>query len=97
MLRRLEINFQEKPFVSHPFPLLPLPLAPPLSPRRFFQVPITIVFTKADRRKKKHAGGKPPAENALAFRERLGEVYDEPPPWLLTSAVTGMSRHAETQ
>ena len=52
------------------------------------QIPVALVFTKTDR--KKARGG----EHVAAFKERLGEVWEELPPSFATSAVTGEGREA---
>lgn len=56
------------------------------------QIPVTIVFTKCDRRKKAKNGGKPPHENAQIFMTELKEYYDELPPYIMTSSETSMGK-----
>ncbi|CAA6661013.1 unnamed protein product [Spirodela intermedia] len=46
------------------------------------QVPMTILFTKCDKRKKAKNGGKRPEEN----------FFQTAPPWILTSSVTNQGR-----
>lgn len=58
------------------------------------EIPVTVVFTKCDRRKKAKNGGRPPAENIREFEAALGESYAELPPRVMTSSVTGMGRDA---
>ncbi|GAQ86732.1 GTP-binding protein [Klebsormidium nitens] len=57
------------------------------------QVPVSLVFTKCDKRKKTKAGGKHPTENIADFESMLKETWDELPPKILTSSVTGTGRH----
>ncbi|XP_039132419.1 GTP-binding protein At2g22870 [Dioscorea cayenensis subsp. rotundata] len=51
---------------------------------------MTFVFTKCDKTK----GGKKtrPAENIEQFQALIRKHYQEPPPWIMTSSVTGMGR-----
>ena len=56
------------------------------------QIPVTIVFTKCDRRKKKKKGGKSAHENVADFESKLKEIYSEAPPWIMTSSETRMGR-----
>ncbi|KAM0949949.1 putative GTP-binding protein, ribosome biogenesis, YsxC [Dioscorea sansibarensis] len=51
---------------------------------------MTFVFTKCDKTK----GGKRtrPAENIEQFQALIRKHYQEPPPWIMTSSVTGMGR-----
>lgn len=56
------------------------------------QIPVTIVFTKCDRRKKKKNGGKPPDENVAEFEKQLQESYSQTPPWIMTSSTTGQGK-----
>ncbi|GJP47863.1 hypothetical protein CLOM_g7041 [Closterium sp. NIES-68] len=58
------------------------------------KIPLTVVFTKCDRRKKAKKNGRPPAVNAALFRAELAECYAELPPWVMTSAVTGEGKDA---
>eukprot|EP00850_Spirogloea_muscicola_P003664 SM000015S01164 [mRNA] locus=s15:171909:173216:+ [translate_table: standard] len=59
---------------------------------QLMQIPVTVVFTKCDRRKKSKNGGRPPAENAAAFIEQLAEHYAELPPYIMTSSVSGTGK-----
>eukprot|EP00887_Chlorella_sp_A99_P005181 scaffold1.g5181.t1 len=53
------------------------------------QLPYSVVFTKADKRKK----GTPPAEeNMAAFEQELAAVVEHLPPFLVTSSRSGRGR-----
>lgn len=56
------------------------------------QIPMTLVFTKCDKRKKKKNGGKPPEENVQDFQELICEFFQATPPWIMTSSVTNQGR-----
>eukprot|EP00271_Cylindrocystis_brebissonii_P018772 TRINITY_DN5458_c2_g1_i1.p1 TRINITY_DN5458_c2_g1~~TRINITY_DN5458_c2_g1_i1.p1 ORF type:complete len:464 (+),score=31.42 TRINITY_DN5458_c2_g1_i1:50-1441(+) len=59
------------------------------------QIPVTIVFTKCDKKKKAKNGGRPLVENVEDFENALSECYDDDlPPRILTSSETGMGRDA---
>jgi GTP-binding protein len=51
---------------------------------------LTYVFTKCDK-SKKGKGGRP-EENIKEFQETISSLYPEPPPWIMTSSVTGLGR-----
>ncbi|OEL26916.1 GTP-binding protein [Dichanthelium oligosanthes] len=51
---------------------------------------LTFVFTKCDK-VKKGKGGRPD-ENIKVFQETISGLYPEPPPWIMTSSVTGLGR-----
>ncbi|PIA29467.1 hypothetical protein AQUCO_06000074v1 [Aquilegia coerulea] len=53
-------------------------------------IPMTFVFTKCD--KSKASKGKRPDENIKDFQELIRKNYREPPPWIMTSSVTGLGR-----
>ncbi|OVA08622.1 GTP binding domain [Macleaya cordata] len=53
-------------------------------------IPMTFVFTKCD--KMKASKGIRPDENIKNFQEIIRENYREPPPWIMTSSVTGLGR-----
>ncbi|KAL5706691.1 hypothetical protein ACHQM5_024825 [Ranunculus cassubicifolius] len=53
-------------------------------------IPMTFVFTKCDKTKAKK--GNRPDENIRNFQELIKENYREPPPWIMTSSVTGLGR-----
>lgn len=55
-----------------------------------FQIPMTFVFTKCD--KTKANKGKRPDDNIKDFQVLIRENYREPPPWIMTSSVTGLGR-----
>lgn len=55
-----------------------------------FQIGLTFVFTKCDK-VKKGKGGRPD-ENIKQFQETISGLYPEPPPWIMTSSVTGLGR-----
>ncbi|GBG60040.1 hypothetical protein CBR_g371 [Chara braunii] len=56
------------------------------------KIPLVIVFTKCDRKKKKKNGGVKPAENVKHFEQRVSEYYSDPPAWFMTSAVSGIGK-----
>jgi GTP-binding protein len=56
------------------------------------QIPVTLVFTKCDRKKKKKNGGRRPEENIGEFLEKLKPLYGETPPWIMTSSETGQGK-----
>ncbi|XP_021739230.1 GTP-binding protein At2g22870-like [Chenopodium quinoa] len=56
------------------------------------KIPMTIVFTKCDKRKKKKNGGKRPEENVQDFQELIREFFEAAPPWIMTSSVTNQGR-----
>eukprot|EP00270_Netrium_digitus_P010531 TRINITY_DN3273_c0_g1_i1.p1 TRINITY_DN3273_c0_g1~~TRINITY_DN3273_c0_g1_i1.p1 ORF type:complete len:341 (-),score=48.88 TRINITY_DN3273_c0_g1_i1:273-1295(-) len=56
------------------------------------KVPVVIVFTKCDKKKKAKNGGRPPHENATKFLEELSEYYPQVPQWIMTSSVTGQGK-----
>ncbi|KAJ3695147.1 hypothetical protein LUZ60_000524 [Juncus effusus] len=56
------------------------------------QIPMSIIFTKCDKRKKKKNGGKRPEENAAAFESLISEFFESAPPWIMTSSVTHAGR-----
>ncbi|CAL9062810.1 unnamed protein product [Musa banksii] len=56
------------------------------------QIPMTLLFTKCDKRKKKKNGGKRPEENVEDFQKLIREYFKEAPPWIMTSSVTNQGR-----
>ena len=52
-------------------------------------VPLTIVFTKTDKEKQREVMG-----NIKLMEKALGEMWEELPPMLLTSSLTGYGRDA---
>ncbi|GMH06989.1 hypothetical protein Nepgr_008829 [Nepenthes gracilis] len=56
------------------------------------QIPMTLIFTKCDKRKKKKNGGKRPEENVLDFQELIRDFFKTLPPWIMTSSVTNQGR-----
>uniref|UniRef100_A0ACD5VTI4 Uncharacterized protein n=1 Tax=Avena sativa TaxID=4498 RepID=A0ACD5VTI4_AVESA len=56
------------------------------------KVPMTLVFTKCDKRKKKKNGGKRPEENVESFQSLIREYFEAAPPWIMTSSVTNQGR-----
>ncbi|XP_023535583.1 GTP-binding protein At2g22870-like [Cucurbita pepo subsp. pepo] len=56
------------------------------------QIPMTIIFTKCDKRKKKKNGGKRPEENVSDFHELISGFFQTTPPWIMTSSVTHQGR-----
>lgn len=52
-------------------------------------VPLTIVFTKTDKEKQREVMG-----NIKLMKQALSEIWDELPPMVLTSALTGYGRDA---
>uniref|UniRef100_A0A6V7QWV0 EngB-type G domain-containing protein n=1 Tax=Ananas comosus var. bracteatus TaxID=296719 RepID=A0A6V7QWV0_ANACO len=51
---------------------------------------LTFVFTKCD--KVKSAKGRRPDENIKHFQDLISKYYKDPPPWIMTSSVTGLGR-----
>ncbi|KAK8597498.1 hypothetical protein V6N13_094903 [Hibiscus sabdariffa] len=56
------------------------------------QIPMTLIFTKCDKRKKKKNGGKRPEENVSDFQELICGFFQSVPPWIMTSSVTNQGR-----
>ncbi|XP_065850952.1 GTP-binding protein At2g22870 [Euphorbia lathyris] len=56
------------------------------------QIPMTLIFTKCDKRKKKKNGGKRPEENVKEFEELISGFFKTVPPWIMTSSVTNQGR-----
>ncbi|KAJ9168336.1 hypothetical protein P3X46_019876 [Hevea brasiliensis] len=56
------------------------------------QIPMTLIFTKCDKRKKKKNGGKRPEENVKDFQELINGFFETAPPWIMTSSVTNQGR-----
>ncbi|CAI0441519.1 unnamed protein product [Linum tenue] len=56
------------------------------------QIPMTLVFTKCDKRKKKKNGGKHPEENVNDFQELIRGYFQTTPPWIMTSSITNQGR-----
>ncbi|CAN4076550.1 unnamed protein product [Withania somnifera] len=56
------------------------------------KIPMTIVFTKCDKRKKKKNGGKRPEENLQDFLELIQKFFQTAPPWIMTSSFTNQGR-----
>lgn len=56
------------------------------------QIPMTLVFTKCDKRKKKKNGGKRPEENVEDFQGLIRDFFQTAPPWIMTSSVTNQGR-----
>ncbi|KAL6615999.1 hypothetical protein ACP70R_038269 [Stipagrostis hirtigluma subsp. patula] len=56
------------------------------------KVPMTLVFTKCDKRKKKKNGGRRPEENVETFQNLIREYFEAAPPWIMTSSVTNQGR-----
>ena len=52
-------------------------------------VPLTIVFTKTDKEKQREVMG-----NVKKMKEELGKLWEELPPMLMTSSLTGYGRDA---
>ncbi|PNX95773.1 GTP-binding protein at2g22870-like protein, partial [Trifolium pratense] len=59
-------------------------------------IPMTIIFTKCDKRKKKKNGekngGKKPEDNVNDFQELIRGYFETVPPWIMTSNVTHEGR-----
>lgn len=53
------------------------------------EVPVTVVYTKTDKRKK---GVAPPAENIAAFEGQLLQSFEHLPPTVATSSKTGAGK-----
>ncbi|XP_008810030.1 GTP-binding protein At2g22870 [Phoenix dactylifera] len=56
------------------------------------QIPMTLIFTKCDKRRKKKNGGKRPEENVEDFQTLIREFFQAAPPWIMTSSVTNQGR-----
>ncbi|KAI4377635.1 hypothetical protein MLD38_015231 [Melastoma candidum] len=56
------------------------------------QIPMTLIFTKCDKRKKMKNGGKRPEENVEVFQELIRGYFQTAPPWIMTSSVTNQGR-----
>ncbi|KAL8522006.1 hypothetical protein ACS0TY_012239 [Phlomoides rotata] len=56
------------------------------------QIPMTLIFTKCDKRKKKKNGGKRPEENVQDFQGLIRDFFQTTPPWIMTSSVTNQGR-----
>ncbi|XP_059460524.1 GTP-binding protein At2g22870 [Corylus avellana] len=56
------------------------------------QIPMTLIFTKCDKRKKRKNGGKRPEENVNDFQELIQGFFQTTPPWIMTSSVTNQGR-----
>ncbi|KAL2517684.1 P-loop containing nucleoside triphosphate hydrolase superfamily protein [Abeliophyllum distichum] len=56
------------------------------------QIPMTLIFTKCDKRKKRKNGGKRPEENVQDFLELIRDFFKTAPPWIMTSSVTNQGR-----
>ncbi|CAH9076815.1 unnamed protein product [Cuscuta europaea] len=56
------------------------------------QIPMTLVFTKCDKRKKNKNGGKRPEDNVQDFQELIQDFFQTSPPWIMTSSVTNQGR-----
>lgn len=56
------------------------------------QIPMTLIFTKCDKRKKRKNGGKRPEENVEEFQNLIHNYFQTAPPWIMTSSVTNQGR-----
>ncbi|ONK79492.1 uncharacterized protein A4U43_C01F6910 [Asparagus officinalis] len=56
------------------------------------EIPMTLIFTKCDKRKKKKNGGKRPEENVEDFQNLIRDFFQSAPPWIMTSSVTNQGR-----
>lgn len=56
------------------------------------KIPMTLIFTKCDKRKKKKNGGKRPEDNVNDFQELIRGSFETVPPWIMTSNVTHQGR-----
>ncbi|XP_047327040.1 GTP-binding protein At2g22870-like [Impatiens glandulifera] len=56
------------------------------------KIPMTLVFTKCDKRKRKKNGDKRPDENVKDFEELISGFFESIPPWIMTSSVTNQGR-----
>ncbi|RDX60902.1 GTP-binding protein [Mucuna pruriens] len=56
------------------------------------QIPMTLIFTKCDKRKKTRNGGKRPEENVNDFQDLIRGFFQSVPPWIMTSSVTNQGR-----
>ncbi|MQL73117.1 hypothetical protein Taro_005479, partial [Colocasia esculenta] len=53
-------------------------------------ISMTFIFTKCDKRKGRK--GNQPDENLRSFLDLIRKYYQAPPPWIMTSSVTGLGR-----
>ncbi|KAI5059226.1 hypothetical protein GOP47_0025545 [Adiantum capillus-veneris] len=60
------------------------------------KVPITVVFTKCDKTRKK-IDGKKLEDNVREFLRLLRKSYDQMPPWIMTSTVTNHGKDSLLQ
>ncbi|KMZ75056.1 GTP-binding protein [Zostera marina] len=56
------------------------------------KIPMTLIFTKCDKRKKKKNGGKRPEQNVEDFQGLIREFFETAPPWIMTSSITHQGR-----
>lgn len=56
------------------------------------KIPMTFIFTKCDKRKKKKNGGKRPEQNVEDFQGLIREFFETAPPWIMTSSITHQGR-----
>jgi GTP-binding protein len=56
------------------------------------QIPMTLIFTKCDKRKKKKNGGRRPEENIETFEHLISRFFKSTPPWIMTSSITNLGR-----
>ncbi|MQL81207.1 hypothetical protein Taro_013681 [Colocasia esculenta] len=56
------------------------------------KIPMTLIFTKCDKRKKRKNGGKRSEENVGEFQSLISEFFETALPWIMTSSVTNQGR-----
>ncbi|TQE02605.1 hypothetical protein C1H46_011761 [Malus baccata] len=66
--------------------------APLISCKPIEIIPMTLIFTKCDKRKKKRHGGKKAEENVQDFQELISGFFETVPPWIMTSSLTNQGR-----
>ncbi|KAL3500515.1 hypothetical protein ACH5RR_039608 [Cinchona calisaya] len=60
-------------------------------------IPMTLVFTKCDKWKKKKNGGKKPEENVQDFQYLIRNFFQNAPPWIMTGSVTNQGNALDDQ
>ncbi|KAK6927398.1 GTP binding domain, partial [Dillenia turbinata] len=56
------------------------------------EIPMTLIFTKGDKRKKRKNGGKRREENVEDLEKLISGFFETTPPWIMTSSVTNQGR-----
>lgn len=90
MICKKEIDYFLEPACTFIFPALRMMMIQGNS--MLFQIPMTLIFTKCDKRKKKRHGGKKAEENVQDFQELISGFFETVPPWIMTSSLTNQGR-----